>query len=674
MNRADRLPLANFAVAFTAFAVASAMAMMQALSRASLDLPFRSAKLYYLSVTAHGVLMALVFTTFFIMGFGYVVATRTLHRPIASPRVAWVGFWVALVGTVLAAGAILAGKASVLYTFYPPLQAHPVFYIGAALLIVGSWCWSATMVLTYRAWRREHPTEPAPLAMHGMLITAVLWLIATLGVAIEDVVLLIPWSLGLTRTVDPMLARMLFWYFGHPLVYFWLLPAYVVWYTIFPKVAGGKLFSDPLGRLVFVLFLILSTPVGFHHQFMDPAIPAPWKFLHSMITLWILFPSFITAFTITASMELAGRSKGARGLLDWLGKLPWGDPLVSSVVLAMLLFAVGGIGGAINASYMLNSAVHNTAWIQAHFHLTVGSAVALTFMGTAYYVLPRLLGRELELGLLAKVQPYLWFFGMALFSFSNHITGLRGMPRRVYEAGYGGSAAAADWKILTGVSAVGGLLLFVSAACFVMVMLGTWVAGKKRVPEPFEWAEPLQPVASKTGWLDRYGLWTVVAIVIILIAYAVPLWQHLQMPASARPGSSRFDRPARTHALPSGRRGRHRARGRIGRTSCVSGPDRGGTGLFRHAPRGRRTARGPDALGDAARPLRRRCGGDARHCGSARVPRILCRRGHRVDAIRGRSAGSVRDAQRHRIVGSAPVSCAQDRSSIPGRAAGGRAG
>jgi len=540
MNRADRLPLAHFGVAFMAFGVASAMAMMQALSRASLDLPFRSARLYYLSVTAHGVLMALVFTTFFIVGFGYVVATRTLNRPLLTPRLAWTGFWVALVGTVLSAGAILAGKASVLYTFYPPLQAHPAFYIGAALLIVGSWFWSVTMVLTYRAWRREHPTEPAPLAMHGMLVTAILWLIATLGVAIEDVVLLIPWSLGLTPTIDPMLARMLFWYFGHPLVYFWLLPAYVVWYTIFPKVAGGKLFSDPLGRLVFILFLILSTPVGFHHEFMDPGIPAGWKFLHSMITLGILFPSLLTAFTITASIEVAGRAKGATGLVNWLGKLPWGDPLVSSVVLAMLLFAVGGIGGAINASYMLNSAVHNTAWIQAHFHLTVGSAVALTFMGTTYYMLPRLLGRELELGLLARVQPYLWFLGMALFSFSNHITGLRGMPRRVYEASYGGSAIAAHWKILTGVSALGGLLLFVSAAFFVLVVLGTWLAGKKQTPEPIEWAEPLEPIAAKSTWLDRYGLWTVVAVVIILIAYAVPLWHHLQTVRFGSPGFKPF--------------------------------------------------------------------------------------------------------------------------------------
>jgi cytochrome c oxidase subunit 1 len=536
MSRADRLPLANFGVAFMAFGVAAAMAVMQALSRASLDLPFRSARMYYLSVTAHGVLMALVFTTFFIMGFGYVVATRTLNRPLATPRTAWAGFWVALLGTVLAAGAILAGKASVLYTFYPPLQAHPAFYIGAALLIVGSWLWVVTTLLTYRAWRREHPTEPAPLAMHGMIVTAILWLIATVGVALEDLVLLVPWSLGITKTIDPMLARMLFWYFGHPLVYFWLLPAYVAWYTILPRVAGGKLFSDSLGRLVFMLFLILSTPVGFHHEFMDPGIPAGWKFLHSMLTMWILFPSFITAFTITASLEVAGRARGATGLLDWLGKLPWANPTFSSAVLAMLLFAVGGIGGAINGSYMLNSVVHNTAWIQAHFHLTVGSAAALTFMGVAYYLMPRLLGRELELALLARVQPYLWFMGMALFSFSNHVTGLMGMPRRVMEATYGGDPIAAQWTVLTGISAVGGLFLFASAGCFVLVMLGTWLAGKRRDPEPIEWAEPLQPIGATRTWLDRYGLWTVVAIVLVLIAYAVPLWSHLQMTTFGSPG------------------------------------------------------------------------------------------------------------------------------------------
>ncbi|HXL34879.1 MAG TPA: cbb3-type cytochrome c oxidase subunit I [Gemmatimonadales bacterium] len=535
-----RLALANLWVAILSFGVASAMALMQALSRAALDLPWRSAKMYYLSVTAHGTLMALVFTTFFIMAFGYVVAERTLGRAVPHSGLAWAGYWIALSGTLATVAAILSGKATVLYTFYPPLKAHPAFYIGATLLVVGSWIWGFVMIRSYVVWKRGAPGQPAPLALHGMLATVIVWLIATVGVAAEMLFLLIPWSLGLTKTIDPELARMLFWYFGHPLVYFWLLPAYVVWYAVLPKVAGGKLFSDPLARLVFILFIVLSTPVGFHHQFMDPGIPASWKLFHAVLTFGILFPSFVTAFTVTASLEVAGRAKGATGLVDWLKKLPWGDPLVASVLLSMLLFAVGGVGGAINAAYGMNAVVHNTAWIQGHFHLTVGSAVALTFMGTAYWLLPRLTGRTLELELLAKVQPYLWFIGMVLFSISNHITGLMGMPRRIYDASYGGSAVAHAWRGLTGVSAVGGLFLFTSAAFFMLVMLGTGLAGKKSAPQPIEWAEPLEPVSLRAGLLDRYGLWTLVAIVLVLIAYAVPLWQHLRMHTYGSPGFTPF--------------------------------------------------------------------------------------------------------------------------------------
>jgi len=540
MNRTDRLSLAHLWVAIVAFGIAAAMAFMQALSRASLDLPWRSAKMYYLSVTAHGVLMALVFTTFFIMAFGYVVVTRSLNRAPVAPGVAWAGYWTALAGTLAAVWAILTGKATVLYTFYPPLKAHPAFYIGLTLVIVGSWCWAAVMLLSYRAWRREHQSAPVPLAMHGMIATVIVWLIATVGVAAEALLQLIPWSLGWTTTVDPVLARMLFWYFGHPLVYFWLLPAYVIWYTVLPRVAGGKLFSDPLARLAFVLFILLSTPVGFHHQFMDPGVSAGWKLLHTFLTFAILFPSFVTAFTVTASMEVAGRMQGATGLLNWLGKLPWRDPLFSSVALSMILFAFGGIGGAINASFGMNAVVHNTAWIQGHFHLTVGSAAALTFMGASYWLLPRLTGRELELSLLARVQPYLWFLGMLLFSFSNHITGLMGMPRRVYDAAYDGSAAAQAWRGLTEVSAAGGLLLFASAAFFILVMVGTALAGKKREPEPILWAEPLHPVSPQRTLLDRYGLWTVVAVILVLIAYAYPLWMHLRMVRFGSPGFQPF--------------------------------------------------------------------------------------------------------------------------------------
>jgi cytochrome c oxidase subunit 1 len=538
---ADRLVLAHIWVAVIAFGIAAAMAMMQAISRANLEVPYRSASMYYMSVTAHGVLMALVFTTFFIMGLGYAIACKETGVQ-RWPGLSWAAYSLALAGTVMALATVFAFKSSVLYTFYPPLQAHPLFYIGLTLLVVGSWVWAANMVASWRAARAAGGDRPVSLAMHGTAANAMLWLLCTLGVAAEMLFQLIPWSLGLTKTVDPLLARTLFWFFGHPLVYFWILPAYTIWYTVLPREAGGKLFSEPLGRMVFALFLVLSTPVGLHHQFQDPGIPAGWKLLHTFNTMIISFPSLVTAFTIVASLEVAGRLRGGTGLLGWIRKLPWGDPLVASVLLACLLFMVGGFGGAVNAAFALNSVVHNTAWIHAHFHLTVGSAAALTFMGTCYWLVPKVSGRELELRLLAKVQPYLWFLGMVLFSFVNHVTGLMGMPRRIFTDTYNGAAQAHMWQGLTRVSALGGVVLFTSALFFVLVMLGTLLAGA-RVPQPaIQYAESLGRPSEGyrvTVW-DRLGLWFAVAVVLVVIAYGVPLWDILHLTRYGSPGYKPF--------------------------------------------------------------------------------------------------------------------------------------
>ena len=131
-----RLAVSHIGVAIAAFGVASIMGMLQGLSIADVEFPMRSESLYYMFVTAHGVLMALVFTTFFIMGLGYAICQAQLQR-IVGMKAAWLGFWLAAVGTVAAAYTILTGQSSVLYTFYPPMQAHPVFYVGATLLVVG---------------------------------------------------------------------------------------------------------------------------------------------------------------------------------------------------------------------------------------------------------------------------------------------------------------------------------------------------------------------------------------------------------------------------------------------------------------------------------------------------------------------------------------------------------
>jgi len=534
MNGRHSLASAHIGVAVAAFAVASAMGLLQALSIADLPFPHRSESLYYLAVTAHGVLMALVFTTFFIMGLGYALSQESLGR-ITGRGLGWIAFALGLGGSAAAAVTILRGQSSVLYTFYPPMQAHPLFYIGATLLIVASWIWGGIIIASYRSWRREHPGVPAPLSIHGMLATIILWYLATAGLAVEVLGMLIPWSLGMVGKIDPMLARSFFWWFGHPLVYFWLMPAYVLWYTVLPRAAGGKLFSDSLARMVFILFVVLSVPVGFHHQFADPGISANWKLFHTVTTYAVLYPSFVTAFTIIASLEVAGRMKGANGLFNWIGRLPWGDPFFASVALAMIAFTFGGFGGAINAAYAMNSMVHNTAWIMGHFHVTLGTTVALTFMGATYWLLPRLLGRELRLMALARIQPYLWFAGMAVFSISYHIAGLRGLPRRVYSGSLTGEYGAA-WHGLTRSAAVGAAILFLSALSYVIVVVATWVGGK-RIPAPaFEFATPLRPATTLGIW-DRFGLWTVLAILLVAAAYGYPL---LHLYAHTRYGSPPF--------------------------------------------------------------------------------------------------------------------------------------
>src|ERR1700746_1959097 len=146
----------NIAVAVAAFGVASAAGLLQALSLADIHFPHRSESLYYISVTAHGVLMALVFTTFFIMGLGYILVQENLGR-VAGRSLGWLAFWLAGIGSVVAAITILRGQSTVLYTFYPPLQAHPLFYIGATCLVIGSWIWGAVIIASYRSWRRENP-------------------------------------------------------------------------------------------------------------------------------------------------------------------------------------------------------------------------------------------------------------------------------------------------------------------------------------------------------------------------------------------------------------------------------------------------------------------------------------------------------------------------------------
>jgi cytochrome c oxidase subunit 1 len=333
--------------------------------------------------------------------------------------------------------------------------------------------------------------------------------------------LLIPWSLGLLAGTDALLARALFWFTGHPIVYFWLLPAYISWYTLVPRQAGGKLFSDPLARTSFILFLVLSTPLGFHHQYTDPGIHEGWKLVHAFLTFAVFFPSLLTFFNVVASLESGARARGGRGWVAWFGRLPWGDPSVAAQVLAMILFAFGGIGGLINASFSLNRLVHNTAWIPGHLHLTVGTAVTLSFMGITYWLVPLLRGRALWSRRLALVQVWSWVAGMVIFSNALHRLGFMGAPRRTMlgAAPY----VQPEWKAVLPLVGIGGSILTLSALLYFLNLALTLVASRQEYPHGVAFAEAMSGPDHAPAIFDRWRPWLTLAVVLILLAYGPSL-------------------------------------------------------------------------------------------------------------------------------------------------------
>ena len=511
--------------------------LAQALSYANIDILqyFPALKSYYQGLTAHGVANALIFTFSFSNGFLPLMTARALSKKL-TPSLLWGSFALLAAGNVLVIYAVGSNQASVLYTSYAPLQAHWTYYIGLALVVVSTWLATANMLIALRQWRRENHGVRIPLLAYISVLSYVMWFLASLPIAVSFLGFLTPWSIGWMDKTDPLLTRTLFWFTGHAIVYAWLLPAYVSWYALVPKQAGGKMVSDSLTRFVFILFLLLSIPTGFHHQYTDPGISTSMKAIHAVLTFGVFFPSLATAFSVMASLEMGGRKHGGRGLLGWIPKLPWGNPSLTAQLLAMIAFVFGGITGLINASFTMNQVVHNTTWIPGHFHMTVGTAVALTLMGVAYWMIPYLTNRSLWGRKWALASSWTYVIGVLIFARGMISAGLEGMPRRIYRVQATYDSAA--WDLGGALTGIGGTLMFIGIAIFFVVIGMTVFFGKKGgAPADIPWSETLTKPAL-IGWepkMDRLTWWVVLAVVLIIVAYG-PFFLSYLPPHFVSPG------------------------------------------------------------------------------------------------------------------------------------------
>jgi cytochrome c oxidase subunit I len=518
-----RLILTHFWLAFSVFGLAILLGEWQMYIRSPLHAWLRDPDLYYRSVTAHGTVMGYVFPTLVAMGMGYAITELALKQPLIGVKWAWTGFWLIVIGSITAVVPVAMGLSSVLYTFYPPMIGNAFYYIGVVLVVVGSWIWVALMGINMNAWKRAHPGRPVPLAMFANVAGSYLWGWTAVGAALELLFQILPAALGWTTTINAGLSRVLFSWTLHAIVYFWLMPAYIAFYTIVPRAIGGRLYSDTMARVSFVLFLVFAMPIGIHHLFADPEVGSGFKFLHSVFTAMVTAPTLMTVFTICASVEIAARLRGGKGALGWLKALPWDNPQMLALAFSFIMLGFGGAGGIINMSYQLDSTIHNTQWITGHFHLIFAGAIVIMYFAIAYDLWPHLTGRALDDLRLMRTQLWLWFIGMIVTTFPWHYAGILGMPRRMayYDYHNPGIAPEAPTVIL---SAIGGAMLVISAILFITILVRNHWA-RRVSPEPFSFSQPVHELHSVPVALNGFGLWVGLMVALTITNYGYPIAQ-----------------------------------------------------------------------------------------------------------------------------------------------------
>jgi cytochrome c oxidase subunit 1 len=248
-----------------------------------------------------------------------------------------------------------------------------------------------------------------------------------------------------------------------------------------------------------------------------------------LLTAFVAAPTVLTIFTIPASLEIAGRLRGGRGVFGWIAALPWDRPMLLAAGLSFVMLGFGGLGGLINMAYGMNAMIHNTSWVTAHFHLIYGGAAVIMYFAIAYEIWPRLTGRQHQSLAPLRWQLWLWFVGMMVMTLPWHWLGLQGQWRRVANFNYD-NPIIASWGPLVIVSLGGGLLLLASALLFVRNLA---VLHRSVLPAPTRplYALAVDPPQRVPAALNGFGFWNVLVLVTMLLAYGYPIAQFVVAPS-----------------------------------------------------------------------------------------------------------------------------------------------
>jgi cytochrome c oxidase subunit 1 len=474
---------ANAVVAVVAMLVGAIAALLLVLTRWQ-AVHLLPAEWYYRFLTAHGLNMLIFWIIFFEMAILYFAGPVVLNCRQPAPRLAWVAFALMVVGAALVDVMVFSGRADVLFTSYPPLRAHPHYYLGVILFAVGALVATALFFAALVVAKRERTyTGSMPLVTFGALTAAVIAVITLLhGAAVYIPTWL--WSMDIGG-IDPQVYRMVWWALGHSSQQINVAAMVSVWYLMGGLTVGGVVVNEKVSRWAFVLYILFISMASAHHLLVDPGMGPAWKIWNTSYAMYLaVLASMIHGFTVPAGIEAGQRLRGyTNGLFEWLRKAPWTDPGFSGLWLSLVIFGfLGGITGVTIGTEQINILAHNTLRVPGHFHATVVGGTTLAFMAVTYYVLPLIFRRRVAFWGLAKVQPFIFGGGISTMAIGMILMGILGIPRRHWDSSFAGAPFPVEIhpaaEVVQVVFGVGGILAATGALLYIAIAVATVFFGK----------------------------------------------------------------------------------------------------------------------------------------------------------------------------------------------------